>query len=221
MDKAELDPWRVIRGFLSKVRSYDVPDIVDRSGLVVDWNISDRENYSHITRWAAYRPRIDAAYDALSDDDDRLRVAFTIAREVFKRGLGEELDAALKEIGWSLYGDRLTPAKADVRELFFPKESQHDAYVEIRAKLQQAKQSITIVDPYIDGSVLTLLAELAATGIKIQLLTAHLPKDFELEIKKWAIQHKAIVGVRKTRIFHDRFISVDGEIGRASCRERV
>jgi hypothetical protein len=109
---------------------------------------------------------------------------FTIARELSKRDLGDELDAALKEIGWSLQGDRLTPAKADVRELFFPKTTQHDAYVGIRGRLQQARESITIVDPYIDGSVLTLLAALAARGIKVRLLTAHLPKDFELEIKK-------------------------------------
>jgi hypothetical protein len=210
MDRSELDPWRVIRSFLSKARSYDVPDIVDGSGLLVDWRISLREDYSHGTRWAAYRPRIDAAYEALASDDDRLRVTFLVARELARRGIAKGLDQALRDIGWSLQGDRLVPERGEVRELFFPERSQHDAYVEIRSILNDAKTSILIVDPYVDTSILTLLSACASPGMKLQILSARLPKDFELEAKKWATQHGAAIEIRTTKEFHDRFILVDG-----------
>jgi hypothetical protein len=99
MSKTDLDPWRVIRSFLSKLRTYDVPDVIDRAGLAVDWTITEKQDYSHATRWSAYRPRIDAAYETLSSDDDRLRVAFFVARELAGRELAEEMNEALKEIG--------------------------------------------------------------------------------------------------------------------------
>ncbi len=210
MPNPELDPWRVIRSFLSKANSYTVPDIVDSSGLSVDWRISDRENYSHTTRWSAYRPRIDAAYEALANDDDRLRVVFVIARELSRRGLAEGMDAALREIGWALEDGRLIPAKGEIRELFFPEQSQHDAYVEIRGILKQAKESVLIVDPYVDGSTLTLLTTCASAQMKLQILTAKLPKDFGLEKRGWESQHKTTIEVRTTREFHDRFIVIDG-----------
>jgi hypothetical protein len=80
MFRGDLDPWRVIRSFLSKLRSYDVPDIIDRAGLAVDWTLHPRQDSTHATRWAAYRPRIDAAYESLRSDDDRLRIAFSSLR---------------------------------------------------------------------------------------------------------------------------------------------
>jgi len=82
MSRKDLDPWRVIRSFLSRLLSYDVPDMIDHAGLAVDWTITEKQDYSHAMRWAAYRPRIDAAYEPLTRDDDRLRVAFFVAREL-------------------------------------------------------------------------------------------------------------------------------------------
>ena len=76
--KVELDPWRVLRSFLAKLNSRDVPDVIDRSGLHVDWNLSEKHDGTHSTRWAAYRPRIDAAYELLPSDEDRLRVALLL-----------------------------------------------------------------------------------------------------------------------------------------------
>ena len=211
MSKTDLDPWRVIRSFLSKLRTYDVPDVIDRAGLAVDWTITEKQDYSHATRWAAYRPRIDAAYETLSSDDDRLRVTFFVARELAGRELVEEMNEALQEIGWELRSNRLVPVGADVRELFFPEQSQHDAYVEIRAILQKASMSITLVDPYIDESILTLMATCARQEMRIQLLTSKFPGDFSLEAKKWVSQHAGMtLKVRTTKDFQDRFVVLDG-----------
>jgi hypothetical protein len=77
----------VIRSFLSKVVTYKVPDLVDSAGLAVDWTITQRENSSHTLRWTVYRPKIDAAYEAVKNEDDRLRVTFIIARELSNRVL--------------------------------------------------------------------------------------------------------------------------------------
>jgi hypothetical protein len=210
MFRGDLDPWRVIRSFLSKLRSYDVPDIIDRAGLAVDWTLHPRQDSTHATRWAAYRPRIDAAYESLRSDDDRLRIAFSVARELAERGLADEMNQALKEVGWELRENRLVPVGASVRELFFPQQSQHDAYVEIRAILQKATRSIMIVDPYIDQSILTLLSTCVHQGMTVRVLTAKLPADFGLEAKKWASQHGGTrLEVRTTREFHDRFVLLD------------
>ena len=206
-----LNPWRVIRSFLSRLRSYDVPDIIDRAGLAVDWSLTEKQDYSHATRWTAYRPRIDAAYESLSSDDDRLRVAFFVARELADRGLAQELNEALREIGWELRGNRLLPVGSSVRELFFPEQSQHDAYVQIRTLLQKATKSITIVDPYMDQSTLTLLSACAKDGMSVRLLTAKVPSDFVLEAQKWASQRPAVaLEVRTAKGFHDRFVLLDG-----------
>ena len=118
MTKVELDPWRVLRSFLAKVNSRDVPDVIDRAGLRVDWDLSEKQDYSHSTRWATYRPRIDAAYESLPSDEDRLRVAFIVASDLATRRLGAEIDAALTQIGWKLRGNALEAVSASVRELF-------------------------------------------------------------------------------------------------------
>jgi len=205
-----LHPWPIIRGFLMQLDSYDVPSVIDRAGLIVDWRVTEREDYSHKTRLAAYRPRIDEAYQALPTEQDRLRVAYIVTREASTRISLEDLNSALSEIGWEFRENRLLPVGETVRELFFGDRSQHDAYVEIRAILQRATKGIVIVDPYIDQSILTLLAACAKSGMSIRLLSSKLPADFALETRKWAAQHQGVaIEVRTTKEFHDRFIVLD------------
>ncbi len=211
--RSDLNPWPVIRGLLLRLSSYDVPGVIDQAGLIVDWSVTERENHSHSTRLAAYRPRIDTAYHGLSTDDDRLRVAYIVAREIATRGAAAELNQALRDIGWELRDNRLAAVGSTVRELFFPEQSQHDAYVEIRAILQRGKSEIVVVDPYIDQSILTLLSTCTIPGMKVRLLTWKTPSDFALEARKWLAQHTGcVLEVRITHEFHDRFIVLDGAL---------
>lgn len=204
-----LHPWPVIRGILLELSSYEVPKIVDRAGLKVDWTLSSQKDYSEKMRIAAYRPRIDTAYEQLHDEEC-VRAAYILANEIARHGLGQKLDAALLDIGWRIENERLFPDSAPVRELFFPKQSQHDAYVEIRGIFQTATKSIAIVDPYIDQTLLTLLASSLQPEMTIRLLTSKLPKDFGLEAKAWLAQHPRVaLEVRTTREFHDRFLVID------------
>ena len=91
---SQLNPWRVICGFLFELDSYFIPEIIDKTGLAVDWSLSERENYSHKYRKDAYRPRINAAYNGVSDEG-KLRVAFCVAHELTKRIESEKINNAL------------------------------------------------------------------------------------------------------------------------------
>ena len=211
MEALSSDPWPVIRGILLELSSYDVPKVVDRAGLRVDWALTKAQDYSDKMRIAAYRPKIDAAYDRLSSEG-QFRAVSVLAEEIASRGHGEELDRALEAIGWHLEGGRLEPETAAIREQFFPKQSQHDAYVRIRGILQAAATSVFLVDPYVDQSVLELLTSALKPGMAIRILTERLPPDFTQEARSWRAQHAdASLEVRTTHAFHDRFIIVDGE----------
>ncbi|MQM38728.1 hypothetical protein KBTX_02747 [wastewater metagenome] len=208
---SDLDPWRVICARLFELSSHDIPEVLERTGLIVDWSLDDRQDYSHTYRKRAYRPRINTAYHQLGEED-RLRVANITASELVDRGKGDELDADLHKIGWRMYGGRLTPTTAEVSELFFPVGTQYDAYVEIRRILQKATTSLNIVDPYVDSSLFVVLATIAGTPIQVRLLTYKLPSDFVHEARIFLQQHNNIrLSVRWSKEFHDRFIIVDNE----------
>lgn len=177
--------------------------------MKVNWAFTPQEDYSDKTRIAAYRPRIDGAYDGLGQDD-QLRVSYVVTDELVRRGFDKELNTALQAIGWRIDTGKLMPDTAVVRELFFPKQTQHDAYVGIRSLLQKALKSIAIVDPYLDQTTLTLLASALQPGMVVRLLTSKVPEDFLQEANAWLAQHPNVaLEVRTTKEFHDRFIVVD------------
>ncbi len=212
MSKAKLDPWRVICAHLFNIDSYSIPGIIDNTGIAVDWSLTDRQDYSNNYRKNAYRPRINAAYESLSDED-KLRVSYTVATALVEHGQIDSLNDGLQRIGWRLEDDRLMAVGSDVRELFFPKNTQHDAYVEIRNIFKSATKSITVVDPYLDSSTFIVLGTISSQKMDISLLTYNIPNDFALEAKKYLSQHTNInLEVRKTREFHDRFVVLDSSL---------
>lgn len=211
MPKSELDPWRVICGHLFELDSYYIPEIIDTTGMAVDWTLTEREDWSHKYRKATYRSRINAAYESLSDQD-RLRVAHIVAAELSDRGHGDAITATLEKIGWRIEQGRLIPTRSDVKELFFPKDTQHDAYVEIRKLFQKAIGSITVVDPYLDSSVLIVLSTISTSSLTVRLLTHKIPSDFPQEARKFLAQHTSFtLEARRSKEFHDRFIVLDND----------
>ena len=211
LSKSELDPWQAILGHLFELDSYHIPQIIEKTGMMVDWSLNEREDYSHKYRKAAYRPRINSAYNSLSEQD-RLRVAFIVATELAKGGRAEAINANLEKIGWRIEEGRLTPVRADVKELFFSKDTQHDAYIEIRKLFQKAIGSITVVDPYLDSSVLIVLGSISTSSLKVRLLAHKIPSDFPQESRKFLAQHANFtLEVRRSKEFHDRFIVLDND----------
>jgi hypothetical protein len=209
MNCERLDPWRVIAASLLDLSNYEIPRILDRAGLAVDWNLDEKQNYSDKTRKAAYRPRINLAYEAISEEE-QLRVAYIVASELADREQGDSLNTNLSRIGWSIEAGKLKPTGQEVWELFFPPGSSHDAYVEIRAIAQKAETSIMVIDPYLDATTFSFLSAVTDTVMSIRLLTLKYPNDFLLEAKKFLSQYNKLnLEIRESKDFHDRFLILD------------
>lgn len=210
--KTELHPWRVIISVLFDLESDTICDIIDTTGLSVDWSLPGEVSYSHKTRKREYRPRIQAAYDMLNEER-QLQVSSIVASELVKRHLKSELNNKLSNIGWKLEGNRITTSEIDVLEMFFPQGTQHDAYVKIKSILQQSIKSLVVIDPYIENSIFQMLKSFPdSKNICVKLLTYNLPSDFNHETKTFLKQYCNFqIEVRKTKEFHDRFVIIDSK----------
>ena len=210
-----LSPLPVLLSVLFEQSGDDVVSVMDLCGLEIDWAISSKEGFSDKTRKRAYRQKIAAALSGLPDEE-KLRVSWIIAMELVTR-VGDasgELSKRLSSIGWALSDSGLVPADGNLKEVFFPEGSEHDAYVELRRVLQATSSAIDIVDPYLGESIFTLLSSCPAQRIQVRLLTSKLPIDFPAEQAKFVRQYPSIqLEVKLGRQFHDRFIVID----RAKC----
>ena len=98
-----------------------------------------------------------------------------------------------------------------MRELFFPPNTQHDSYVEIRKIARDAKHSVRIVDPYLDETLFNLFRHVDES-LKIELMTSKLPHDFIHEVDKFIKECPQVdIEMRRAKDFHDRFIIIDDE----------
>jgi hypothetical protein len=97
-------------------------------------------------------------------------------------------------------------------ESIYPSGKPYDAYKHIKGIIASAAKKLTIIDPYVDGTLFTLL-ENVQSSVQIQILTQSMKGDFKLTGQKFKDQReKALQGkleVRKSGKFHDRFIVVD------------
>jgi len=85
-----------------------------------------------------------------------------------------------------------------------------DAYELASKIIRSAKQSIVLIDNYVDESTLTHLAK-KKKGVKIMLLTKSINNQLSLDIKKANTQY----GDFYVKVFtksHDRFLIIDGGI---------
>ena len=100
-----------------------------------------------------------------------------------------------------------------VREAVYPGDTPYNAYKDIRDITVLATKKLIIVDPYVDGSVVTLL-ENVKPGVEIRVLTRKMQGDFQLAAQKFKGQREMAgqgsLEVRKDKGgFHDRFIVAD------------
>ncbi len=203
--------WRVITSCLfDNVSSHDIPQVIDGAGLSVDWSLTDRENYSPTYRINAYRPRINTAFETKALND-QIRICCSISEELVRREFTDPLNAVLGRIDWKIESGQLVPMDARKSQQFFPKQSQHDAYVAIRDLLCTATKSLLIVDPYLDSSLFTVLGSVSGKRLDVRLLTSKTYGDFALEAAKFLKQHTDFsLEARKSKDVHDRFIIIDG-----------
>ena len=208
---SELHPWPPLLTLVMDLESTEVVALIDSTGLIVDWALTDVDDYSNKTRKRAYRPRLDTAFRAI-DDASQLRVAWILTRELLLHHpeTEEPLRAKFAEIGWRIDCGKLVPGSSPIQELLLTQGTEYDSYRAIKQIIREAKLSIAVVDPYLDGTIFTMLATSPSPAMKVKLLTTKVPSDFALEGGKFQKQFPQFaIEARKTTDFHDRFIIVD------------
>jgi hypothetical protein len=82
-----------------------------------------------------------------------------------------------------------------------------DAYNFISNLFKSAKKSVTIIDNYIDNSVLLHLTEVEK-NVKVKILTRSISEKLKQDIKKFENQYFSIT-FKVVKNYHDRFIIID------------
>ena len=85
----------------------------------------------------------------------------------------------------------------------------YDAYLFVSELIKSAKESIVLVDNYLDESVLTMLSK-RQTDVTAAIYTKNITAQLELDIKKHNAQYPKIT-LKKFDASHDRFLILDGK----------
>jgi len=85
----------------------------------------------------------------------------------------------------------------------------HDAYHFVNELIRSAKISITIIDNYIDDSVLTMLSK-RSKDVTATIYTAKITKQLQLDLDKYHQQY-AVIKVHTFKQAHDRFVIIDNQ----------
>jgi len=85
----------------------------------------------------------------------------------------------------------------------------YDAYLFVSNLIKSAKESIVLVDNYLDESVLTMLCK-REKNVSATLYTKNITAQLELDIKKHNAQYPKIT-LKKFDASHDRFLIIDGK----------
>ncbi|MCG2720354.1 MAG: ORF6N domain-containing protein [Nanoarchaeota archaeon] len=84
-----------------------------------------------------------------------------------------------------------------------------DAYSFISDLIRTAKQSIILIDNYIDDSVLTLFSK-RKEKIKVTIYTKEITKQLQLDLDKFNSQYQEIE-IKEFKDSHDRFMIIDNK----------
>ena len=85
-----------------------------------------------------------------------------------------------------------------------------DAYAFVADLIRRAKKSITLIDNYVDESILLLLSK-RAKGVDATIYTAQISPQFQLDLQKHNAQYPH-VSIKIFTRSHDRFIFIDSDV---------
>jgi len=102
-----------------------------------------------------------------------------------------------------------TPEQKNKQGIFYNGQI-HDAYHFVNELIRSAKISITIIDNYIDDSVLTMLSK-RSKGVTATIYTAKITKQLQLDLDKYHQQY-ATIKINTFKQAHDRFVIVDNQV---------
>lgn len=83
----------------------------------------------------------------------------------------------------------------------------YDAYLFVSDLIKSSKESIILIDNYVDESVLTLLSK-RDVKVKVTIYTKNITKQLELDLLKYNVQYPKIE-LKKFDSAHDRFLLID------------
>lgn len=81
-----------------------------------------------------------------------------------------------------------------------------DAHVFVSGLIKKAKESLVLIDNYVDETVLNLFSK--NIKVKIEIYTQNISKKLMQDIEKYNAQHKSIQ-LKTSNSYHDRFLIVD------------
>ncbi|MDR2584047.1 MAG: ORF6N domain-containing protein [Fibromonadaceae bacterium] len=84
-----------------------------------------------------------------------------------------------------------------------------DAYILANKIIKSAKNTIILIDNYIDESVLTMLSK-KSENVKVTLLTKNVSKQLNLDVAKFNQQYSNME-VKAFNLSHDRFLIIDNK----------
>lgn len=85
-----------------------------------------------------------------------------------------------------------------------------DAYRFVSDLIRKAKQSIVLIDNYVDDTVLTLLDK-RSEGISATIYTQRVSSQFQLDVDRHNSQYP-LIEIKRFNKAHDRFLLIDNEV---------
>ena len=85
-----------------------------------------------------------------------------------------------------------------------------DAYCFVSDLIRKAKQSIVLIDNYVDDTVLTLLDK-RSEGVSATIYTQRVSSQFQLDVDRHNSQYP-LIEIKRFNKAHDRFLLIDNEV---------
>lgn len=85
-----------------------------------------------------------------------------------------------------------------------------DAYRFVSDLIRKAKQSIVLIDNYVDDTVLTLLDK-RSEGVSATIYTQRVSSQFQLDVDRHNSQYP-LIEIKRFNKTHDRFLLIDNEV---------
>lgn len=154
-----------------------------------------------------------------SADDilQREQIAFTVASDSLHGALQQQNAHRIVAILHRALARAELKAPAAARGAFIAVGAAFDLFQVIGKLLREATKDVLIVEAYMDATVLTDFAPLAAEGVAIRLLTdsfytkaGTLQPPVERWVKQYGATRPLAVRITAPRLLHDRLIFIDG-----------
>ena len=126
--------------------------------------------------------------------------------QVFERLTTLEFQQIENNKKFNLVFDKLQEKQIENQRIFFDGQI-FDAYSLIIEIIKKAKHKITIIDNYVDDSILEMLSK-KKNNVEVVILTSNKSNIKNIDIQKFNKQYPTLK-VAKTDKFHDRFIVLD------------